>query len=283
MNQNEMPAVDAPDFKWRLITRMVEEGKPPSRRLEDKLIRDGYCFMKRARNESTVEMYRLLHDYPIFYLARDLHMKPWSTRWMIEAGLLSDISTSDLAQYVGQPEGVVNTYAELFYNVRPRLNNRGYVLNEVLFPTIYRGMDGRDFDFLYKILAFCGGWQVLAEFIEAKEMDPKVESWINNSLNSRVRKLAWMAAYRIDINQYNAVELIGKGLELQALEREAGGTTAQQQGVEAMKALLQHCKMTIIADEPELPFIGSELQVEAQMKGVKQLTYGEKIPLKAEV
>jgi hypothetical protein len=149
------------------------------------------------------------------------------------------------------------------------------VLNQIMFPAVYRGMDGRDFDFLYKILGFCAGWEVLREFLEAKEMDPNVEAWLVGSTNSRLKKLSWIASHRIDVNQYNAIDIISKGLELQGMERESGGSVAQQQGVEAMKALLQHCKMTIMPVDAEPVMVERRVMADPN----KQLYYGDTIPI----
>jgi hypothetical protein len=276
MRANDLPSTDAPDYKWRMITSMVERNDPPSRHPDDRVYRDGYRFMKRMMRAGPSALPRLQRDYPTFYITYDLHAKIQSVGWLIEAALLTEASMEQIGLYVGQPEDVVRLYADIFYNVRPKLNNRGYVLNQIMFPAVYRGMDGRDFDFLYKILGFCAGWEVLREFLEAKEMDPNAEAWLVGSTNSRLKKLTWIAAHRIDVNQYNAIDIISKGLELQTMERDQGGSVAQQQGVEAMKSLLQHCKMTIMPIDAEPTLVEPRVMT---VPGRPALHYGDPIPV----
>jgi hypothetical protein len=257
---------------------MVEEDSPPDRDEADKIIREGYCFMKKMRRPTPTTVHKMYKRYPDFSTAYDLHASPGTTSWIVEAALLSDATIEQIAEYVGQPVRVIKIYGDVFYNVKHRLNNRGYILNQIMFPAMHTGMHGRDFDFLYKVLGYCAGWDALREFIEAHEMDPNVEAWLTGSFNSRVKKLAWIAAHRLEVNQYNALEVMTKGIELQTLEHEAGGTVAQQQGIEAMKALLQHCKMAIMPPDT-MPLL-SEPRFQEQLNGVKMLHYGDEIPLK---
>jgi hypothetical protein len=275
MRAEDLPSIDAPDYRWALVTQLVEDNESPSRKAEQ-CIRETFRYLRRFKNGRVADIPILQRDYPAVYIAHNLHSHFDSVRWLIEAGLLTEATSDEISEYVGYSADVVEVYSKLYYDVRHKLNNRGFILNQIMFPAVYRGMDGRDFDFLYKILGYCSGWDTLKQFIEAKEMDPEVETWVMRSFNSRVKKLAWIATHRIDVNQYNAADIISMGLELQKTEREGGVGVGQQQGVEAMKTLLSYCKMSIMS-----PIDAPEITAEARMlPGANRLQFGDSIPLK---
>jgi len=230
------------------VTKRLEPGRSP----ELSLRRRSYRFLRRWVKASICEADKLKREYPDIYVAYCLYLNPASVRWIIEAGLLTDVSYEDMAEYVGKSVDVLKTYEKLFFNVRHRLDSKGEIMNMVLLPTVASGLDGRDFDFLYKTLAYCAGWKALQAFIEVGEMDANTEDWLQSSFRSRLKKLGWIAVHRVEVNQFTAIEIIDRCLELVRLEKEHGTGAAQDQASQLMKDLLEGSSLTIISSKAKL-------------------------------
>jgi hypothetical protein len=243
---------EAPDREWRIITDLVENNREPGRRSEQALRRNAYHFLRRWIKSSVCEADKLKKEHPDIYVAACLNQNPLSVKWIIEAGLLTDVSFEELGKYVGKPVSVIKVYEKLFFDVRGRLDSKGQILNSVLLPTIVSGFDGRDFDFLYKTIAYCAGWKAFQAFVEVGEMDPNTESWLASSFRSRLNKIGWLAVHRIEVNQFTAIEIIDKCLELKRVEQERGLGAAQDQAAQLMKDLLTGTSLTIISSKEKL-------------------------------
>jgi hypothetical protein len=246
MDETALLSLDSPSRRWDLVTALVAEGHAPSRADEDKLVRDGFYFKRRETKVLAHEITKLQRDYPDLYRAHALFMSDAGVRWVIEAGLLTPVSLADLSAYTAQPVSALKTYADYFFDVQDKLSARGYILSQILYPAINKGLDQRDFDFMYKTLAYCGGWEVYTEFIDMKRMSDKTGDWVRNSFQDRVWKLGWIASHRVNVNNFNAVELIEKCLDLMRMEREEGKQPARDAALVLVKNSLNQCQMTMI-------------------------------------
>lgn len=252
---------EAPDREWQIIQDLINSHKEPGRSAAYSMRRRAYHFLRRWVKASLCEADKLKSEFSDIYIAHCLNLNVASVKWIIEAGLLTDVSYEELGEYVGKPVSVIKTYEKLFFDVRGRLDSRGQILNMVLLPTVAAGLDGRDFDFLYKTLAYCAGWKAFQAFIEVGDMDANTESWLQSSFRSRLKKIGWLAVHRVEVNQFTAIEIIDKCLELQRIEKEQGVGVAQDQASQLMKDLLEGTSLTIIpsrdrltADEPRALF-----------------------------
>lgn len=246
------PLPSKPGFRWEQIRQMVEEQVAPGRRPEDDWLRTGHNFLSRLRRGKGAAVRGLIRDYPDLYAAYALMKHKNSESWMIEAGLLTDISYDELAQYVCCTVETVKQYEFYFYSVKDKLDSRGYMLNHVLMPAFQGGMSQRDQDFLYKTLAFTAGWPTFKEFFEMHEMNPKVEMWVHNAFRSMLLKKGFIAVNRLEINNYNAIEVIDKCLELKRIEAEKGEEPARIEALELIKGLLGQCRLSILASTEPL-------------------------------
>jgi len=243
----------APDREWRIVGDLVTRGKLPSRKPCDALRRQACRFLKRWDRATPVDVEKLKREYPDIFVAYCLWANQRSAKWAIEAGILTPTPFGEIGAYLGYAESVITTYEKLFFQVRDRIGTRGYVHNMIIMPAISQGMHGRDFDYLYKVLSFCAGWKVFIDFLEVGEMGAETENWLQSSFRSRLKKLGWMAVHRLEVNQYSALEIVDKCIELQRLEREHNIGSAQDQASELMKDLLEGNSLTIIPAAQSLP------------------------------
>jgi hypothetical protein len=241
-----IPLDEAPNRLWRVVMQSVDDGRPPTRHPKRRFQARAQRFLKRWRRTSAGRMDLLKDEYPDVYPAWALQRDNTSVKWILEAGLLTDVSYEELGHFIGYPTKVVESYERLFFAVRGRLEHRGYILSRVVLPACAAGLHQRDSDFLFKALAYCGGWAVLRDFLDIKELSPETESWLNETFRARLKKLGWLAAYRLEPNQFNAVEIIDKYLSMQELEHQRGGAAGQGQVDEAMKSLFSDRTLTIM-------------------------------------
>ena len=278
-DDEELLSDQAPDREWRVICSYVDEGQLPGRGEELALYRKGYQFLKRVRKPPTpAEYVQIRRDHPILFGAYALFHDLTSCRWIIEAGILADVSSVEIGAYVGVEPVVVSMYERLFFHIRDKLACTGYIQN-MINPALHRGMDGKDYDFLYKVLARGGGWAVLKEYIEAGELTPSTERWLTRSCLTQMRKLGWTASHRVDPNQYNSLEILQQFMDLYRTDLGKRAPEENDKVVDLMKSLIGGGCLSIMAkrelqaDEaramaPTLPYTGtfSEKTVEAEVK-----------------
>lgn len=275
---NPMLDDTAPDWRWGLVVEMVGNNEYPSRREEDAWLRRACHYLKRFNQRSPVEKWRLKHDYPNLYRAHSLNANSDSVKWMIEAGLLTGVDITALAEYVGESEEVVREYATLFYDVSDKLNAKGYILNRIMLPALQRGAHGHDSDFLFKTLAYCCGWDELKSYLNKGLLSKDMEGFFVKSTKQQVIKNAWTASHRLEINNYNAVAVMDLALRLMEMEKAIGPHDTNKTQV-MLNDLLNQCRLAIIPSTASMQL--HEPRSDEMVHGVKRLKYGDPIPIKA--
>lgn len=265
---------NAPSHVWDMVIALHADHQLPARKPENAAIREGVYFLRRHDKAYTAnELMTLRDDYPELYAAHEIHDDPIGERWMLEAGLLTDTPIAELAAYIGRPEAVVQRYSSTFYDIRPKLASRGYVLNHICMPAVRRGMHGRDYDFMYKTMAYCLGWTVFTEFVDGKPLSAGSRAELTQSFQDRLLKLGWLAVNRLDVSNYNGVEIIEQCLKLQELERAKGPVAGQVEAQVVLQALLTNCRTNILPSGKELCL--DEPRVAEVLSGVPGINYIE--------
>jgi hypothetical protein len=243
---------NGPDWRWSQVRSLVVEKRDPGRAVRDSHVRDGWRFFKRWRKSTEADLPYLKQDYPHLTSAYILYANPQSERWIIEAGLLTDVSHEELSEYVGHHVEVIRTYEKYFYDVRPKLGSRGYILNQILIPAVTNGIHERDYDFLYKTLAYCGGWKVFCEFIDNRNMSEDSYAFLQNNFKDRMLKLGWITAHKVQPNNFNSGALLDACLKLKEIEQKNESPAQKDEMMTQLNHLLDHCKTTIISARAEL-------------------------------
>ena len=271
MELKALPRIDTPDAVWLMACQLIKDKRAPSRRPEDGILRICWHFLNRLK--SGTDYISLQHDYPDFYRSYNLYHDQTTVKWLLEAALLTTATVDDISAYLGESVESIELFSQVFYNIRPRLNARGFVLNEIMRPAVKRGISDRDYDALYKIMAFAGGWEILKDFLEYKELNPDTAQWLRGANRAQMQKLGFKAMQRVEVNQYTALELIGKWIDFEAIEREQGSGPAQSEAEAMMRALLGQCNMTIMSSKAS--FTADEPRVHDMVKNVTPLKYRE--------
>lgn len=279
MEERTLIARNSPSRVWEMVCALKAENRMPPRKPEYAQVREGLYFLRRYDAAFTTNDHTVLeHDYPDLYAAHEIYADLSGERWILEAGLLTDLTLGELADYVSQPESVVGKYEAVFYNIRPRLKSRGYVLNHICMPAVRRGMHGRDYDFCFKTIAYCLGWQVFTEFIDGRNMSDGSRNALEQSFRDRLVKLGWLAANRLEVNNFNGVEVIEQCLKLQELEKSRGPAVGQAEAYVVLQTLLTNCRTTILPADKELCL--DEPRVTDAMVGAEVEKYVEPVEVK---
>lgn len=268
---------NAPSWRWDLISAMVESNRAPSRRKEDAWIRQGYQFLRRWSRAEYADIPALKRDYPNLFSAHLQFINATSERWIIEAGLVARVPHDVLGDYIGIPGSVIACFETNFFDISGKLDAPGYVVNRILHPSINGGLSGRDFDFMYKLVAYASGWESFTELVEAKHMSPQTEEWLKTSVRQGMWKLGLRAIHSLNVNQFNALDVIEKCVDLARLEREEGPAPARSAAEQLVRGLLGECKLNIIASDEVLE--ADELRAMEMTGGSLALQFGEEIPV----
>ena len=263
---------NAPDETWDTIVAMVDENRAPGRNLPP-IYKEGYTYLRRWRSASRTELPALRRDFPVLCPAHMLYCNQRSEKWIVEAGLLSEVESQKLADYISKDPAVIDKYHELFFSVKDKLHSRGYILNQILLPAFSRGMSDRDYDLMYKTIAYCLGWDTFSEFIDYKALSDDSRAKLQEGFRDNMIKLGYIASRRLEVNNFNATLVIDSCIKMQELEREArlsmtqGGTV-----VNLLGDLLTKCKTVIAAPSPT--FLLDEPRAESMINDVKLIEYG---------
>jgi hypothetical protein len=269
---------NAPDWRWQIVTSLVDDNKPPSRRTEDDDFRKAWYYLKRANTvKSRYETHALSRDYPGLSGAHRLYENTNSVKWIIEAGLLTDISIEDLSKFVSQPKGVIEDYVKYFYDVRDKLDSRGYIINYVTLPAVKRGLSQRDYDFLYKTMAYCCGWDHFVSLIDNKQMDEETTKFFQTGFKQNLIRLGYLSTMRVEVNNFTATAIMDMNVKLLDLERNKNSDSLQTQAVNMLGEVLSNCKMAIMPSAKAL--MVHEPRADELIGGVKRLKYGDPISL----
>ena len=239
------------DWRWQCAALAASGEYPLSRR------RDGDVWVARATKfirehencETELDMAELAERHPVIYWAYDI----WYTqnesgnpvRSEVEARLLADDQIENIARRVATEVEVIEAYERLFFNVRERLADRGYLMHCVLGPAVHLGFQATEYDLIWKLFALLGratgrgpdDRPVGGSCPSGSRQRPEVLR--RGRRQNDLRRVAMLALKTFRINNFNAMEIIDKFLKLVELERTGGAgggiaTEAVKQNVHAM-------------------------------------------------
>src|SRR5690606_3167185 len=95
--------------------------------------------------------------YPFIHWAFEIWKLEYGPRWYIESLVLAGDSAENIAEYLGQDIKTVTTYEKLFFDVRSKINSKGYIMSQIITKAVERGLFDREHDFLWKIIGITLG------------------------------------------------------------------------------------------------------------------------------
>lgn len=249
---------DGPDWRWNRVRYLVSRNPQAAPRAGDPLIRIGCRYLsRRNRMQEQEDQAWLRSDYPDLYDAHLMYENPDSERWIVEAGILADQTDEFLAEYVATRPGVVQTYADYFFDIRSKLKAPGYITNRLLRPAVMSGAATLDNDLLLKMAAWAGGWRLVQETLDFRHLSGDSVGWLKTAFIHELVKKGWVAIRRLDVNNYTAMELINTVLRLAEIEHNANeaklarkeGQTQESEVFAGLRSLLNSVQTGILRPE----------------------------------
>lgn len=270
----------APHWKWLRALHIDAGGTRASRTLDGP---DGFKWIRRAirlkRHHAAAGnrpevLYSLARLDPDLFWAHSI----WSedkqpTRWEIEARILADETSENIANKVGCDAGVIDAYESVFFNVRDKLSNTAYIVNVVMADSVTKGLTERQYDLLWKMFGYRGGTHVLDAMISRfsaidKPQKPEdVSQFFQDSAINSMRHKAAVAALTVPINTHTQLALLDAYVKYVEIERTTENATKAQVGiVQNIGAMMQALPFKIAtkvdsADDKMLPFDSSAAEL----------------------
>jgi hypothetical protein len=284
------------NWRWQRASLAAHGDYPLSRR------RDGDIWVNRAAKfireqeicDTELDIAYLSERNPVIYWAHDLwHTQPDAgnpVRSEVEARLLADDPTENIARRVCTEVEIIDAYERLFFNVRERLYNRGYLMHCVLGPSVHLGFQASEYDLVWKLFALLGGPLAVDLMIDQSvgharpDRASDLKYFVADVAQNDLRRVAMLALKTLRINNFNAMEIIDKFLKLVELERAGGGaggiaTEAVKQNVAAMLISLPFTVGRRLA-HVDVPLLDSydDLPAELRYEEVMAISAGQDIP-----
>jgi hypothetical protein len=157
-------------------------------------------------------------EYPDVACAHAMHFSPdLERKQILEARLLTAESLEKIAQRFAVSVKAVEYFEALFFQVRDRLKNDGWIRATILRPppgAVHMvGMTAEQRGYAYRLFAYFGGPPVLDAVIGAMKTGPvpgpeDVGNWLDGALVDGVRIRAVIAASVMPIHRRNAVRFV---------------------------------------------------------------------------
>jgi hypothetical protein len=235
----------APDWRWLRSGLAVDGRLPPSRRRDDGWTRRAIRFRRvlGSGDSGTVLDYLADHDPDLFYAYwvwknRD---DPYdrdprrATAHAIEARVLGRQDDVTIAARCHLDVGSVAAYRAVFFDVESRMSGPDYVMQHVVGPTVYSGLRARNFELIWKLLAYHGGPVVIDWLLAVLRSVPTprnaedLPGYLDTVFGDVIRQKATVTALTFNpADETLAPEILKAYQNLVEMERSATGSAKGQ-------------------------------------------------------
>jgi hypothetical protein len=278
------------DWRWQRANALVEEGGRPSRTYDDEGTFEALKFLRRL-NSCTSESQRryLAEDVPDIYWAHDFYQSEGDVlRIELEARILSDDTDENIGLRLCIEPQTVSAYEKLFFSIRDRLDNPGYIYHQVIGRSMHRGLSEREFESLWKWYGYTYGPVMLDSLIN-QTVDPKrpakitdvKAAWRSDGHGSLLRKQA-IAARTMPVNSFTQVDLLHIYAKFSEIEKNSGVSGAREgeffTNVSAMMELLPWGVGRRAVVDPKAITDHEGVAAELRTDELMKLAVGEDVP-----
>lgn len=242
--------------RWR-YDRVLDllEGPGSRRRMpttpsDDEWITEAYAFMRKwdkfgqlDSQEETEERRRGLVNQNFFmYQAYEVASKDDGDKMKgeIEARILANQTNSDIAAKIGMFPDSIEWYERVFFNVRDRLNNSGYIISNVIGPLVSAGFESATVEMSAKFFGYVYRNEQLVEQLLTginTHISPPGEgqdtlAFLDATVENMVETLVLRTAQIMQPNKFDAKELLIVWKDLMSLRRQASGADMSRTNIE---------------------------------------------------
>ena len=227
------------DWRWQLSGYVASNlrGKVPSAFRSD-LLHKAVVLRRLLENDYPSENQRMnaLERMPACYEAWNYYSDSNSHyKWEMEARLLARESYVEIGRKVGTTEYVVDAYEQLFFNIKDKLDSPGYITHKVFGRAVHNGMTARDYDCLWKMMAYWLGPYVLDAIVYTFNNpapvgnNAAVLASVDSKIHVTTKLRALTAIHAVPVNWETAtqiIELYQKSLMIERSANESGMNSA---------------------------------------------------------
>jgi hypothetical protein len=245
----------SPSWRYDRVLKLVGHRPRPlkaSRAHDDDTVKTYRDFLLRMRNrESREAELGLFVENPSLFLANTIINHPdheW--RSILHARVLARQSDEEIAQWASTLPEAVSWYNELCFDVRDRLESRGYIIKVIVGrpddrrPSHDGSMTEFQRELCYKMFGYFGGPLVLEAVVAGMSegtfpyRPADVPAFVDNAIAQIVRNRTAMAARTMAVNRYTLPTLFTTYAQILTITKqvaEGGGAPSDvKQNVEAM-------------------------------------------------
>lgn len=204
----ESPGADptrAPSWRLIRVHELLDERQRPDARVDDRWVREAHSVCRKLPDADTaVERRRLQKRHPHMFHAFQVYQNRRFVRWFIEAMILANASRESIGESHALDEAVVESYEMMFFDVRDRLDARGFISSTVLAPCKSNGTMPATEEFVWKVLGFYAGEEILHDYLSHGRLSPELRQFLDEDTQARLLKAAWLAARILQVDEKNA-------------------------------------------------------------------------------
>jgi hypothetical protein len=238
---NEGDSRRPPAWRYERVQQLLADIMPPHPARDDAIVRAmrKYYIAKRRLQSFIEDDYVLQQElagrYRHLWAADRVYYSGRTdrTRYGLEAQILARVEYEDISRDTGMSVEAIDTYEKVFFNVRDRLDQRGYIAGTVLLDAFMSGLSGRTQELTAKYFGYFGGPVVLQLVMNGvdgsipKPVEPSDTSrWLDHQFRHVFRTSAVIGATFLEPTNYNVRTLFEGYQSLLSLgyrEQSSGG------------------------------------------------------------
>jgi hypothetical protein len=161
-----------PEWRWLRANFLLQKRRRLNWRIDDDGVFNARQFLRATGGNQTGQG-RLSPMNVTIQSALDIFQEqPPSRRWELEALLLTDLPMNLIADRLGLATETIEVFHHLFFEVRPRLIHRDWVMMQVVGTHYWAGFSGMPIEAVWKWVAFSAGAVALDIVIAATNNQP---------------------------------------------------------------------------------------------------------------
>src|SRR5690606_34674736 len=213
----------SPKWRFERAVLLYEARKRPIPGVDDKLVCQCRSFLVKwyaiHATDDDDSLYerklKLYMKYPSLLHAYEIFERNDRIRLTIESRILARQSDEEIAEKVGTTPDVIKIYELLFFNVRDRLSNRDYIVQQIIKPLVQQGLAGVAEGLSAKFFGYFGGPIVLDQILDGYDhsvFNPheviNLNDYFDKHWEAQLRRRSAEVINSLGINQFNAFELL---------------------------------------------------------------------------
>jgi hypothetical protein len=276
-------------WRWERAGNIIAGGPGLSRKRDDAAVHKALKFRRELKAATSgIEHYLLAEKYPDIYWAYRFYANRQTdvlkiSPYLIEARLLADQPYDEIADSVGTDAEVVKAYAETFFDIRSRLTSPDYIVREVFGQAVERGLKLRDYDLLWKMVAYRCGPHVLDYFVQPlvgnrPDSADGVQATVREITRVALDRNAALASVTIrPSDNMTAIQIIAEYREMLALEQSAGAAGAIKDTLmQNIDGMLAAVPFSVGSTTPDASAVGLDAydSLDAELRGDEVIRLG---------